>query len=382
MPHFGASNASRKVVEKLEEHGYEAVFVGGAVRDHLLGKYAADVDIATAAEPAEVKAIFKNTIDVGIEHGTILVLMDEEPIEVTTYRSENKSLADDLLHRDFTINALVYTKDGELLDLFGGQSDLHTATIRAVGIPQERFEEDPLRMMRAVRFASVLDFTIEPTTFEAIQVYSKALESVSIERIKIEFDKLFQGENPRKGLQLLITSGLAKALPLFPRQLTDHESLYAFASTEEGWATLMIEGGFTAAAMGSVYKLSNDEKRFLQWVQKAYDIRQRREFQIDEFYFLEQPILLCAEKIYCAKRAEPTDGTRAYFLEQKALLPIQSKADLVVNGQDLLAWADQKGGRWVGEWMSKMEYAVLHGQLKNHRDTIKEWFINDFDNER
>ena len=154
-------NCSRAVKSSvsLENAGYEAVFVGGAVRDYLLGKTATDIDIATSAEPEEVKAVFPITVDIGTAHGTVLVLMNGEPIEVTTYRTEGtytdhrrpdevrfvKSLQEDLRRRDFTMNALAMTKDGELIDLFGGKADMADRIIRAVGNAADRFNEDALQ---------------------------------------------------------------------------------------------------------------------------------------------------------------------------------------------------------------------------------------------
>lgn len=375
---FLASPGSIKVIRKLEESGYEAVFVGGAVRDYLLGKPATDFDIATSAAPLDIKNVFKQTIDIGIEHGTILVLIDDEPVEVTTYRTGN-TLRDDLGHRDFTINALALTKDETLIDLVNGQQDLKDGIIRAVASPGERFTEDPLRMLRALRFASVLDFTIEKRTFDAIQAEYKRLTSVSIERIKTEFDKLFTGVNPLKGLQLLADSKLSEALPLFPKTIG---KMPPFHSSKEGWAALMMTGDFTAAELGNAYKLSNDEKKFLQCIQKAYAIRRRRSFQKDEFYLFEVDVLSYVEKFHCTVAGMTEELGQADFMRMKTLLPIQSKADLFVSGKDLIRLAGGKGGRWVGEWIEKIEYAVLHGHLENDPDTIKEWFINDFDGER
>ncbi len=383
---FFASPNSIAVIEKLEENGHEAVFVGGAVRDFLLGKQATDFDIATSATPEQVKDIFKQTVDIGIEHGTVLVLMGKEPFEVTTYRTENvddeKSLREDLLRRDFTINALALTKDETIIDLFNGQADLENKIIRAVESPEERFLEDPLRMIRAVRFASVLDFAIEEKTFETIRVEKARLESVSIERIKVEFDKLFTSGNPVKGLQLIVKSGVGEVLPLFPRLLSGIDRMMPFHTSKEGWAAFMMTGKFTVSELVAAYKLSNDEKQFLSKVQKAYEKRDLHSFQKDELYCFDVDVLYCVEKVYCSLHGKIIDVSRENFIKQKALLPIQSKKDLVVNGKDLIQWAGGKGGRWVGEWIERIEYAVLHGHLENHLDTIKEWFINDFDSER
>ena len=208
---FG-TEPSREVIRSLENAGYEAVFVGGAVRDYLLGKAATDIDIATSAEPEEVKALFPMTVDIGTAHGTVLVLMNGEPIEVTTYRTEGtytdhrrpdevrfvKSLQEDLRRRDFTMNALAMTKEGELIDLFGGKADMADRVIRAVGNAGDRFNEDALRMFRAVRFTAVLGFDIEDQTCKAICDHAEQIRYISVERLKAEMDKLFVSDNPVK----------------------------------------------------------------------------------------------------------------------------------------------------------------------------------------
>ena len=214
---FG-TESSRKVIRQLEAAGYEAVYVGGAVKDDLLGKEPSDYDIATSATPSEVKRVFSQTIDVGIAHGTVMVLMDDEPIEVTTYRTEStytdhrrpdqvnfvRYLKDDLERRDFTMNAIALTLDGELIDPFGGRKDLHNQKIRAVGNAAERFHEDALRMIRAIRFSSVLGFEIDESTLQAIADSAHTIKHVSVERIKIEMDKLWRGIDPGKALATIM----------------------------------------------------------------------------------------------------------------------------------------------------------------------------------
>ena len=165
------------VLKTIQDNGFEAYFVGGSVRDTILGLPIHDVDIATSAYPAEVKALFKKTVDTGIEHGTVMVIDHGEGYEVTTFRTESgyqdyrrpdkvtfvRSLADDLKRRDLTINALAMDMNGEIVDLFGGLDDLKNHLIRAVGVPAERYHEDALRMMRTVRFASKLGYCRECT---------------------------------------------------------------------------------------------------------------------------------------------------------------------------------------------------------------------------
>ena len=195
------------ILQQLNKHGYEAYIVGGCVRDSLLGKQPNDWDITTSAKPEEVKAIFHRTIDTGIQHGTVTVMMDKEGFEVTTYRVDGeyhdgrhpdavtftRSLEEDLKRRDFTINAMAYHHNTGLVDIFGGREDIDRKVIRCVGNPTERFTEDALRMLRAVRFSAQLGFTVEENTKAALARMSGNLEHVSAERIQTE---LVTGNHP------------------------------------------------------------------------------------------------------------------------------------------------------------------------------------------
>ena len=183
----------KKIIESLNEHGFEGFAVGGCVRDSLLNKIPTDWDITTNALPADIKKIFKKTFDTGIAHGTVTVLMDGVGYEITTYRidgdytdgrhpdsvSFSKNLSEDLCRRDFTVNAMAYSPQKGIVDLYKGREDLQKGIIRAVGDAGKRFDEDALRMLRAIRFASQLGFEIEDNTFEAIKQKAKLLVNVS-----------------------------------------------------------------------------------------------------------------------------------------------------------------------------------------------------------
>ena len=211
----------KKIINTLEEHGFEAYAVGGCVRDALMGIEPDDWDITTSAEPEQVKSLFHRTIDTGIKHGTVTVRMDGQSFEVTTYRIDGKyedgrhpeevtftkSLEEDLKRRDFTINAMAYNERTGLVDLFCGQDDLKAGIIRCVGNPMERFSEDALRMMRAVRFAAKLDFSIDEATEKAITELKNNLSKVSAERIQVELTKLINSDHPEQ-LMTLYKSGL------------------------------------------------------------------------------------------------------------------------------------------------------------------------------
>ena len=212
----------RDILNKLETAGFQAYAVGGCVRDSILGKEPDDWDFTTDARPEEVKALFPRTVDTGLQHGTVTVLLGGEGYEVTTYRIDGNysdgrhpdsicftpSLAEDLKRRDFTINAMAVSERGELVDLFGGQEDLARGCIRCVGDPYARFREDALRMLRAVRFAAQLNFEIEAESFKALTELSPNLARVSKERILAELTKLLLSNHPEK-LELLYVAGLA-----------------------------------------------------------------------------------------------------------------------------------------------------------------------------
>ena len=199
-----------KVIQTLEQHGFEAYIVGGCVRDSILGRTPGDWDITTSASPQEVKEIFDHTVDTGIEHGTVTVLMNHEPYEVTTYRVDGKyedhrrpnevhftkSLREDLLRRDFTINAMAYNDSEGIIDMYDGMTDLKNQTIRCVGEAKKRFDEDALRILRALRFQAQLGFQIEEETEEAIKNQAKFLKDISAERIQVELEKLITSAHP------------------------------------------------------------------------------------------------------------------------------------------------------------------------------------------
>ena len=198
------------IIESLEAAGYEAYAVGGCVRDSILGREPEDWDITTSALPEEVKAIFPRTIDTGIEHGTVTVMMEHVGYEVTTYRIDGKytdgrhpdkveftpNLTEDLRRRDFTINAMAYNESSGLVDLYGGKEDIENKIIRCVGEAKERFNEDALRILRAVRFSAQLGFEIEDKTREEIKRQAVNLKKISVERIQTELVKMLVSDNP------------------------------------------------------------------------------------------------------------------------------------------------------------------------------------------
>jgi len=233
-----------RILSTLREAGHEAYIVGGCVRDSLLGRVPGDWDITTSAKPEEVKALFRRTVDTGIQHGTVTVMLGSESCEVTTFRVEGgytdarhpdevrfvSSLMEDLSRRDFTVNAMAYAPGAGLIDAFGGLKDLENKVIRAVGDPRERFTEDALRMLRAVRFSAQLGFSIEPATFSAIPPLAGRLALISRERIRDEINKLLLSDHPEY-FEILSECGISSVImPRFDQMLAtpQHSKFHLF----------------------------------------------------------------------------------------------------------------------------------------------------------
>ncbi len=225
MPGIQLPEKVKYIIDTIMQAGYEAYAVGGCIRDSILGRKPDDWDITTSASPYQVKGLFPHTIDTGIRHGTVTVMLEREGFEVTTYRIDGEyedcrhpkevaftsNLAEDLKRRDFTINAMAYNDNRGLVDLFGGIKDIESKTIRCVGNPEERFGEDALRMMRAVRFSAQLGYRIEEKTAAAIEKLSFNLTHISAERIQTELVKLVMSPHP-ENLRIAYRTGITKVI--------------------------------------------------------------------------------------------------------------------------------------------------------------------------
>lgn len=370
------------VLEKIQTAGFEAYFVGGSVRDALLGNVIHDVDIATSAYPEEIKTIFPNTIDIGIDHGTVLVLTGknkDEQYEITTFRTEStytdyrrpdhvdfvRELREDLKRRDFTINAMAVDINGEIIDLFDGMTDLSEKRLRAVGIAEERFSEDALRTLRAMRFAATLDFDIEPITFQAIKSHACLLEKISIERIFIELDKLLLASNWKKGMLALINSGTWKYLPDFMiPNLTDLTDKFQFKNSAQAWTWLVLQ--FNQKLNLKKWKMSNEKIKMITQLVSAYQLTHWSLTSIYIFGFTNAQLI---DDLKSAQGLFVNVDVAKNLYQQ---LQIHKRTEIVINGEDLIAQGI-KPGPILGKLLKDIEQKIVKNELKNERKEILDY---------
>ncbi|TQR15366.1 CCA tRNA nucleotidyltransferase [Psychrobacillus soli] len=384
-----------KVIETLENAGFEAYVVGGAVRDFTRNMHANDVDVTTNATPNEVKQLFPHTIDVGIEHGTVLVVL-KETIEVTTFRSEAtysdfrrpdavtfvRSLQEDLQRRDFTMNAMALTKTDELIDYFGGREDIEKKLIRAVGDPSKRFAEDALRMLRAVRFSAQLNYSLHADTMEAIQSLHHLIAHVSMERVKVELEKIWKSDFVGNGMNLFVSSQLAGNFQGdWETYRYSWERFSSFGNTANGWAFFaLMQPSKNVGTLLSFYKCSNSEKTHVKHVLAAVEQLEKGHWSPYNFFQFTEDVLIAAASYAKQLKKIDTSYTPKQIQQAKATIPISSVKEIVVNGNDLMEWADKKRGPWIREVIETITIEIVNGKLTNDRICIKEWFFREYVN--
>ena len=382
------------ILTKIESAGYEAYFVGGCVRDDLIGREISDIDIATSATPLEIKKIFPTTIDVGIEHGTVMVLWEQETYEITTFRTDGeytdfrrpsqvtfiRNLHEDLKRRDFTMNSIAMDKDGALIDPFQGELAIQSKTIETVGAASERFHEDALRMMRAVRFVSQLQFSIEPTTYHALKEHGSLLEKVATERKSIEFEKLLNGKNKVQALEMLIDTKLYRYLP----GLKNHEKALLdmtrldieLFSVDEIWSLLLCLIGYSTSESGNFlrqWKLPLKRIKKVQSIIQWLKIRLQYEWSIENLYSAKLENAISTEKVVNILNNQDVLTGVSELKSQFNNLTIKDRHELAVSGKDLMQWENKQGGPWIKEALQSIEKAVLTKIVENEKEKIREW---------
>ncbi len=365
------------VLDSLHHAGYEAYIVGGCVRDMLMGKTPHDYDVTTAALPETVQALFPRTVATGLRHGTVTVLADGHPVEVTTFRTEDgyadhrrpekvtfvSTLKEDLSRRDFTVNAMAYSKESGLVDPFDGRNDLAKRILRAVGDPVTRFEEDALRILRLFRFAAVLGFTCDADTQAAALQKAAGLQVISRERVTEELKKAVMGDVSR--LSPLLQSGALAFLGLrdgdfsYFDRLPGDRNLRLFAFLRE----TAVENEF-----GTELKLSNTEKEFIRHLTELCKLEyssDRR--QIKRFLRDHGDYVLDYGNYRTARFGDGKNLLETVADIQKNNEPYRIQ-DLCITGHDLT----ERGilGIAVGETLHRLLEAVIDDPHLNTRETL------------
>lgn len=427
-------------LNRLGENGFEAFLIGGSVRDALMGLPLGDIDITTNALPHDVERVFTDfkSVETGIKHGTVTVIVNGEPIEITTYRTESgysdnrrpdfvsfsQSFSGDVLRRDFTMNAIGISKDGEIRDEVGGMADIENKLVRAIGSAEERFSEDALRILRAVRFASVLDFEIEEDTKRAVHEKRELLKNISAERKRDELLKLINGDNAEKIL-LEYSDVLASCIPEIECEIgfsqhNRHHVFDVYTHSVKALAKARKDANIRMALLlhdiGKPYTAKFDEKgemHFKCHAQKSFEISEKilsglRFSNADKNEILtlikyhdipfmcedmknpskkrikrivskfgKDTALKLAEVRRCDNAAQNPDyflGEDFYDSVCKMISETSDSGeciglkDLAVNGNDLLALGFS--GREIGDTLDALLDKVLDEDLSNYREVL------------
>lgn len=375
-------NSAINVLEKFNEAGYEAYFVGGCVRDYLLNDEFSDIDITTNALPDEVKQIFRKSIDTGIQHGTVTILVNGDSFEVTTFRTEDEyidhrtpekvefvsDLKEDLDRRDFTINAMALDSKGKLYDYHCGEMDLRNKVIKTVNNPNERFFEDALRMLRAFRFSSKLGFEIEENTLKAIKNNAELIKFVSIERIVNEFRKLLTGRGNKRSLELLLDSKLNNYIPFLDEiskiidfsNYTFCQSLYILSKINDISFEKLKE-----------LKLSNKEIKQIKIYEKINeDFSSNVPLEIILYnYDVNDVTFIASYSNYCDKEDI-----------EKIKLPIKYFNDIAITSMEIISIIDKPAGPWIKEIIKKLEEDIILYKIDNTKKDILDFLMKIRDN--
>ena len=370
------------ILKELNRNGYEGYIVGGCVRDYLMGNEPHDYDITTSALPDEVKKVFPHTVDTGIQHGTVTVVIDKVGYEITTYRIDGEykdnrhpeeviftdKLSGDLSRRDFTVNAIAYNPLKGYVDLFNGREDIEKKIIRGVGVPAKRFQEDALRMMRAVRFSAQLDFSIEDITLKALKENADLIKNISIERIREEFFKLLLS-NHNERLDILLNSGMTEYfLPEILNRKYDYMKIN-FLSRDIVVRLSYILSHIESKSVNKIMKrLKTDNKT----ASAVTNIVKYVNYKINDSYSMRKLINLVGENtlklievIGALNNSDMIFEINMYNSVKNDCCTLKS---LALTGNDLISIGIK--GKEIGEVLNKALDLVMKEPDKNNREVL------------
>ena len=354
-----------KVLSILEENGYEAYIVGGYVRDKLLGIESNDIDICTSATPKEIKEIFKSSSSPN--YGSVNITYKSTNFDITTFRREMKYLDNrvpiklkyiknvkkDLLRRDFTINTICIDSKGNILDMLNIKSDLDNKIIKTVGNPRYKLKEDALRILRAVRFATILDFTIEEKTKHYLSSYSYLLKKLSFQRKKQELDKIFSNINIEKGISLLVELGIDKDLSLNNlKKITPCHDLIGI------WTQLEVD---------DIYPFTKNEKDQMTQIRKILSK------DIHDKYNIYKYGLYTSTVAYQIKKENITELNKIY-----KELPIHNQKEIELKPADRPTILNKEPDNYIKEIMQDIEKQIIYSKLENNYNSIREYILKKY----
>ena len=384
----------KSLIKEIKKQGHQAYFVGGAVRDLILKRSVHDIDIATSALPEEVSRIFKKVVPTGLKHGTVTVVVDDIPFEITTYRKEGKytdfrhpdqvffvnNLEEDLARRDFTMNAMAMDENDHILDPFCGQADISQTLIRTVGNANDRFLEDPLRMLRAVRFAAQLNFTIEKQTWDAMKEHASFVQNIAIERIKQELDKILAAAAPDLGIQLLYKSQLIywiKGLNIPSLLQSDFYEIGKQMKQSKisfiRWS-IWLNGLDTKEREVAMQQLKMSKKESLQ-IRNILQISHSLRSLIHNGHSLKKCLLQsnvtdCLYAIELNAILGYIDDSEHMAIKDQIILlnkelPVRKTSELAISGKELSDFFQRAPGPWIKEMLDLLLEKVVFHQLIN-----------------
>lgn len=355
-----------KLLDEITSCGFQAYIVGGFVRDYILGIESNDIDINTNATPKEIKDIFDSCLP-NEDYGSVTVIKKGVRFEITTFRKEMSyldnrrpsqieyidDLYQDLLRRDFTINTLCMNKDGEIIDFLGGRSEIDSRVVKTVGDAKTRFEEDSLRILRAVRFATLLDFELDKETRDAIIDTRELLKNLSYYRKKEELDKIFGSSNADKGISLLLDLGLDKYL-----ELDNLDKVTCTSSLIGVWSILNVV---------DKYPFNSNERELIKNINEAFLLN-----NLD-------PMALYKYGLYVNSVAGEIKGLDIKNItESYNNLIIQSRRDLDITSDDIMKGLNKGPGSYLKDIYSDIEREVLYRRVKNEKDAIMAYIIKNY----
>ncbi|ERM20120.1 CCA tRNA nucleotidyltransferase [Brevibacillus laterosporus] len=388
---------AKKVLKKLEEHGYEAYFVGGCVRDWLLHRPVHDIDICTNAHPGDIMKLFPDHIPTGLQHGTVTVKQDGYLFEVTTFRTEGvyedfrrpsevtyvNEVVEDLARRDFTINAMAMKYNKELIDPFFGLEDVNDHVIRAVGDASRRFQEDALRLVRGVRFASQLGFQIEDETRKAMRDNAPLLIHIAVERIREECNKLIDSRHPDKGFQFAKQTKIFQSIPLL-QQLFDQSTMHLWRlqtveSVIHKWVVLLFAADFSweqSRELCRYLKMSRKEEETITFLMQQLMLLQPLWDQCQSIDWTRLIMKHGLERCYDLEKVldvlwwndlSNKKNTLQATLDKMA---VKTLKELAVDGSEIRKLSDQKQGPWIQKTLEYLWERTVTGELANVSEAL------------